>query len=735
MKKILLFPLFALMFSLPSLQKQSTEVKALAGDPMPTNINMTISSDAVLSAFYSGVNGKTGNDLVSYLHTKVDGHYEYNYTSATHRNIFKIIDRNWDLDAIDPQGPANTSNFNYSTDNGFIRKLYADYNDDITTADRYKNSGASSVSFDKEHIWAQSLGDFGRNYGAGSDLHALWPSDVKGNQNAHSNYNFGVPTTKIKELDNDKGTYVGRNGYVSGSTHKVFEPLDEFKGDVARAMFYMPARYFTYIDKDHPKLELVNYSSAGIIADGTTTGKAGILETLLEWNELDPVDEHEIRRNNLIAHNYQGNRNPFIDYPQWARIAYDPNYSGPSASNKLETSSVGTEGDPFNGLEVLSLSLDTAGVKTTYYKGETFDGRGLKVNAHYEEGHVRAVKNFTLDYEQNTILNTPGTYPVTISLSHNEKLVTASYDVVVREDSLSDYLLITQSYGGGGNSGAKYKRDFIEIYNKADHPISLLGKSIQYRATGPWDSFPITGEIAPNSFYLLNHRAGGGGTTDNPLGDNSGNTGMANNNYKVALVNSMQVLPADAEATNALIIDSLSVGSGNSPFPNYTSATTNTSGARRKMVGGEFVNTNNNKNDFEIVTPTPRNSALTIAIDIMKHSSVNSGACYDLFPLYKGRVADLTTNVIDEETLEVISEGQLSYFQNDLLESVMVDGRTRYEMWAQVIGELPYESETDTVIQNKVIQPLYFETVGILAIIGSILLGFYIIKGTRAKQA
>lgn len=307
-----------------------------AASPMPTNINVADTKDEQISAYYEGVNGKSGDDLLAFLYTKIKDHNEYDYESQTHRYIFKIIDRNWN---IDPLTPAQLAKFDYANDNGYIHKLYADYNDDIATADRFKNVGASRVSFDKEHIWAQSLGNFGRHYGAGSDFHALWPSDVSGNQTAHNNYHFGIPTKSITNVNNDKGTYVGRNGYREGESHKVFEPLDEYKGDIARAMLYMPARYYEYIDVDHPKLELVNGSPKAVTSSSSITGKAGDLATLLLWHEQDPVSDYEIHRNNLIYNNYQGNRNPFIDYPNWARIAYDPTYSGTKASNALGTSS------------------------------------------------------------------------------------------------------------------------------------------------------------------------------------------------------------------------------------------------------------------------------------------------------------------------------------------------------------------------------------------------------------
>jgi len=344
------FSLLSIVFAGFSVSLFNPE-SATADLPMlPPNINVSDLTDAQVNSYYSGVGGLSGNNLLSALNGIIDGHREYDYDNESHRTAYKIMDRNWD---IDPLSPAQLSNFNYTTDNGYIRKFYADYNDSVDTADRFKNDGATRVSFDKEHLWAQSLGNFGRTGGAGSDFHSLVPADVKGNQQMHSNYNYAAPTSGITNYNNDYETYVGRNGYITGSSQKVCEPLDEYKGDIARAMFYMPARYYTYVDTLHPKLTLVNGSPAAVTASISQPGLAGDLATLLQWNELDPVDDYEIHRNNLIYNNYQLNRNPFIDHPEWARIAYDTSYSGPGASIAAGSSSVGT-----NDVLVSSIELN-----------------------------------------------------------------------------------------------------------------------------------------------------------------------------------------------------------------------------------------------------------------------------------------------------------------------------------------------------------------------------------------
>ncbi len=431
-KRITALPLIAIF--LVCLQNPTSNAhKVYATTPMPTAIVFENNTDADVSAYYAGVEGKAGDELLAFLYSVIKDHNEYDYENNTHRYIYKIIDRNWELDKIDTVSPANLDNFDYVNDNGFIHKLYADYNDDIKSTDRFKNEGASRVSFDKEHIWPQSLGAFGRTGGAGSDFHSLWPSDVKANQQAHSNNNYGVPTSNITNYQSDYDTYVGRNGNIDGFAAKVFEPLDEYKGDIARAMFYMPARYYEYIDVLHPKLELVNGSPDARTASATITGQAGDLVTLLQWHEDDPVSEYEIRRNNLIANNYQGNRNPFIDYPQWARIAYDAGYIGGGASNALGLSSAAGLRDPYEGVALKSVEIDTTTVKKEFNLNDAYDPTGLIVTAHYENGGKRKIQDFTTSMAKGEPLTKDGTQSITVSVTHEGVTKSASYLIEVKE--------------------------------------------------------------------------------------------------------------------------------------------------------------------------------------------------------------------------------------------------------------------------------------------------------------
>ncbi len=685
-KKIITISLLALVVSGASLTTSKPTQKVSAATPMPTNINMTNKTDAQVSAYYDGVNGKSGDALLAFLYTKIKDHNEYDYENDVHRTIYKIIDRNWALDTLDPNGPAQTTNFNYATDNGFIRKLYADYNDSISTADRFKNDGASRVSFDKEHIWAQSLGGFGRTGGAGSDFHSLWPADVKGNQQAHSNYNFAVPTSGITNFTNDYGTYVGRNGYISGYSQKVFEPLDQYKGDIARAMFYMPARYYEYIDALHPKLQLVNGSPSAVTASPSITGKAGDLATLLEWHELDPVDEYEIRRNNLIANNYQMNRNPFIDYPQWARIAYDPTYTGSGASNALETSTVGTNPGGTGATILTHITLNTNNAKTTYFLGDAFTTNSLIVTAHFSDNTSHPVLDYTSSIVNGTTLNTLGPHTITISHTHEEITKTATYDILVQELVVSDFLYISEVYGGGGNTGSYYKNDFVELYNYADFPLSVDGYSLQYASsTGTtWsNNTNLSGTIAPKSFYLIQQVAGSAGTALLPKPEIIGTTSMAASNFKLALVSSTTPLTGADPTSDPSVIDFVGAGTANAKLGLTTApAPSNTTSIHRKFIvqGSAPPATKDNGSDYQTGNPTPTNAALTIAVDIMAEGNTPN-QCVTLYGPYKNRLLALNVD-------------QLNYFKTVTLndEERLVNGRARYEAWALHLGDnKPYE--------------------------------------------
>ena len=176
-------------------------------------------------------------------------------------------------------------------------------------------------------------------------------------------------------------------------------------------------------------------------------------------------------------------------------------------------------------------------------------------------------------------------------------------------------VVISQLYGGGGNSGATYKNDFIELYNPSTTAVSVSGWSVQYAsATGTtWAVTTLSGSIPAGGFYLVQEGPGAAGTVDLPTPDANGTIMMAAGAAKVALVNTANALTGSCPTTSATVIDFVGYGSTANCFKGTgpTATLTNTTAAIRKSAGQQ--NTNDNAADFAVGAPTPRNSGVVTA--------------------------------------------------------------------------------------------------------------------------
>ncbi len=145
------------------------------------------------------------------------------------------------------------------------------------------------ATWNREHVWAKSLFGTG-NYspsdstrGIEADLHNLRAADTLYNSTRNNNIFSSYLDLETFGLDNEGNWYPG----------------DDYRGDVARIIFYMDIRW----------------------GSDTDISNIGNLATLIEWASLDPVDDFEINRNNII-YGYQNNRNPFIDHPELVSMIY-----------------------------------------------------------------------------------------------------------------------------------------------------------------------------------------------------------------------------------------------------------------------------------------------------------------------------------------------------------------------------------------------------------------------------
>ncbi len=259
--------------------------------------------------YYNTAAGLTGAPLKLALHYIIDNHNVQSYASLW--NHFTSTDAKpngkvWDIYSDIPNG----------TPNGIPPYVYT------FSADQCGTYAVEGDCYNREHSWPQSW--FNSVSGPVSDLFHIYPTDGKVN-GVRSNYPYGKVTSATTTSQN--GSKLGANVFP-GYSGVVFEPLDEYKGDLARSYFYMSTRY---------QLEDGGWSSSA--CTNLSTILQWQVNLLLTWNELDPVSAKEIARNNAI-YTIQNNRNPYIDNPQWVDSVW---------TSTLETSDLVTNNSCFGG--------------------------------------------------------------------------------------------------------------------------------------------------------------------------------------------------------------------------------------------------------------------------------------------------------------------------------------------------------------------------------------------------
>jgi hypothetical protein len=182
--------------------------------------------------------------------------------------------------------------------------------------------------------------------------------------------------------------------------------------------------------------------------------------------------------------------------------------------------------------------------------------------------------------------------------------------------STTPQVVISQVYGGGGNSGATYTNDFIELFNRGASSVNLNGWSVQYASTAgtSWTNITALTNVilAPGQYYLIKEASGGTVGSALPAPDASGAISMSGTNGKVALVNISTALTGSCP-TGANIIDFVGYGSANCfEGTAATPALSNTTAAIRNSNG--CSDNNINSTDFATGTPTPRNTASAINV-------------------------------------------------------------------------------------------------------------------------
>ena len=269
--------LFDALFCISTVTSQAQETNH-ATNPVPDAGSSDVRGD-----YYSDVYKLSGVALRSALHNLIKNHTVVTYASL------------W-------------THF-YTTDRKSNDKVWDIYSDVLNGAPAYEytfftdqcgNYAGEGDCYNREHSWPQSW--FGSQMIPSSDIFHIYPTDGYVN-NRRGNYPFGVVNAPVWTSTN--GSKLGTNAYP-GYVGTVFEPIDAYKGDLARSQFYMSVRY---------------YGEDTLWSTSPATNRSDLLtwyaNMLYDWHMADTVSVKELDRNTVI-YGIQNNRNPFIDHPEFA---------------------------------------------------------------------------------------------------------------------------------------------------------------------------------------------------------------------------------------------------------------------------------------------------------------------------------------------------------------------------------------------------------------------------------
>lgn len=290
-------------------------------DQPVSNYSWAFTSSAGSAAYYQGVNTTSDVTLRATLHPIIDDHIAFPYSIDPPNNCnisapSPTVCDSWNVLEAADQNPANA--------NEII---------DVYQNDNHPKAGQGNANYNREHTWPNSLGFGGQSGLDGNgnpfspyvDAHMLYLSDIQWNANRdNSPYDNCAgcsnqdPTVANNGVGGQGGSpFPGDSNWWDNNRYQVWAHR---KGDMARAVMYMDIRYEggTHANTQ-PEPDLILTNNASLIQIGQPY--MGILSTLLQWHQDDPPDAQEILRNEVV-YGFQGNRNPFIDHPEYAACLF-----------------------------------------------------------------------------------------------------------------------------------------------------------------------------------------------------------------------------------------------------------------------------------------------------------------------------------------------------------------------------------------------------------------------------
>jgi len=287
----------------------ASQIVDVDGTPnaMQADFSSSFTTGLTTADYYASADSSSASVLRTSLHAIIRNHTRFPYTATTTDT--------WDILELADEDPLDPT-----------RVL------DIYKNASYPKAGGGNTNYNREHSWPKSYGfpdDTSSNWPY-TDTHHLVISD-SGYNSARSNRYFDTcatgcteyPTGSHNGQGGGSGVYPGNSNWGAGSRWEVWHAR---KGDLARAVMYMDVRYeggMNSLGAAEPDLVLTDIAALIAVSGGNTAGTAymGLLSVLIEWSEQDPPDEREVMRNSLVQ-SFQGNRNPFVDHPEWVACIF-----------------------------------------------------------------------------------------------------------------------------------------------------------------------------------------------------------------------------------------------------------------------------------------------------------------------------------------------------------------------------------------------------------------------------
>ena len=419
--------------------------------------------------------------------------------------------------------------------------------------DECGNYSQEGDCYNKEHIIPKSV--FNEESPMQGDAHHLLPTDgrvngFRGNfpigrvddNNLSSQSGISNPTQNGSKLGNNLN-----EGYSAGYNGIVFEPIDEFKGDIARIHFYFATRYENLIS-NWSDYDMFNGTNDQVFNNT-------FLNILIEWHNTDPVSQKEIDRNNAIYYEHQGNRNPFVDHPEYVNIIWN-------SQNDNEAPSIPTN---FIASNPSSTSIDLNWDPST-------DNVGVSSYDIYMDG----VYNNNVNSTTTTVIGlSPETnycfYIIAKDSSNNSSLPSdVSCETTLEGNTGNIDLFFSEYIEGSGSNKA------LEIANFTGNSINLNNYSLKLSSNGNsnWTinyNFPINSFIENEGVYVI---ANGGATICNEVYDNLNNSitgfngndaiGLFKNDILIDIIGTLG--NSDTFAQNTTLVRNSDVAAGSSIF-------------------------------------------------------------------------------------------------------------------------------------------------------------------------